>query len=170
MKFIEKHKKAILIAFFVFIASKIKNKSIMPINGRFTENDAKEALLRFAKKNKERAKLLEKMYRAETAHFRSKQFLLTGSAGMEDGQWGDYLKRYFPNGYSLVHMPDNKTKQMRPFVVWNSIDNFLQFLSDYIDRNNGDYLRWNAINTPANFVRRQNYQNVLNSIKNRFII
>jgi hypothetical protein len=170
MKFIEKHKKAILVAFFFFIASKIKNKSIMPINGKFTENDAKEALLRFAQKNKERAKLLEKMYRAETNHFRSDQYKLTGTAGMEDGSWGKHLKKYFPNGYTTIPMRDNGTKEMKNFVVWNNLDNFLQLLSDYIDRYNGDYLRWNAKNEPKYALRRQKYQTLINGIKNRFII
>jgi hypothetical protein len=170
MEFIKKHKKAIIVAFFFFVATKLKNTSIMSVKKNYTKNDAKDALLRFSKKNYQRAKLLEKMYKAETRDFDSLQFKLTGSAGQEDGAWGNTVKKYFPNGYSTVPMMDNHTKKMRNFIVWNSIDDALQFLSDYIDRHNGDYLRWNAINIPANKAKRDGYQRLLNSIKNEFIL
>lgn len=167
MKVIEKHKKAILVAFFFFLFIRLKNNNAVSKKFKFTEQMAKEALQRFALKNKERAKLIEKMYRAETDHFKSWQFKVTGTAGMEDGPWGNTLKKYFPNGYTTYQLPDNDTKVMKKFIIWNSIDDVIQFMSDYIDRHKGDYLDWNDMH---NSVRRAKYQNLLNSIKNRFVI
>lgn len=136
----------------------------------FTEENAKVALLNFAKKDKVKAKLLEKMLRLETAHFKSKQYQLTGSAGMEDGAWGAKVKPYFPNGYKTITMNDNhpelRGKKAVQFIVWSDTGAFLQFLSDYIDRHDGNYARWNSLDT----ARQEAYRKEVNSIKNRIII
>lgn len=134
----------------------------------FTDKNAQDALLNFAKKDKARAQLLERMLRLETAHFKSKQYQLTGSAGMEDGKWN--LKAYFPNGYKTVTMNDNhpaeRGQTVVKFIVWDSVDNFLHFLNDYIDRNNGNFARWNSLNLD----RQLKYRAEVNSVKNRFVI
>lgn len=134
----------------------------------FTDKNAQDALLNFAKKDKARAQLLERMLRLETAHFKSKQYQLTGSAGMEDGKWN--LKTYFPNGYKTVTMNDNhpaeRGQTVVKFIVWDNVGNFLQFLSDYIDRNNGNFARWNSLNLD----RQLKYKAEVNSVKNRFVI
>lgn len=135
----------------------------------FIENDAKEALLAFAKIDKEKAKLLEKIMRLETAHFKSKQYQLTGSAGMESGAWGKYLGKYFPNGYQVITMADNQPKlrgkKYVQFIKWDNVFDFLTFLSDYIDRKKGDYACWNSLNES----RKAIYRDHINSIKNRII-
>jgi len=134
----------------------------------FTEKNAQDALLNFAKKDKIRAQLLERMMRLETAHFKSKQYLLTGSAGMEDGKWN--LKKYLPNGYTTVTMNDNhpaeRGQTIVHFIVWDKVENFLNFLNDYINRNNGNFARWNSLNLE----RQEKYRLTVNSIKNRFIV
>lgn len=134
----------------------------------FTEKDAQNALLDFAKKDKLKAQLLERMLRLETAHFKSKQYQLTGSAGMEDGKWK--ISKYLPNGYKTVTMNDNhpaeRGQTVVHFIVWDKVENFLNFLSDYIDRNNGNFARWNSLNLD----RQEKYRAEVNSIKNRFVI
>ena len=141
-----------------------------PTQKIFTEADAKLALLRIAKeKGKERAVLLEKMMRIETNHFTSKQYQLTGSAGMEDGLWGKQVKKYFPNGYATVMFRDNHptergTTKPLPFIVWNSVYDFCRFLSDYIDHYNGNYARWNG----TAVAKQQKYQQLVSTVKSRF--
>ena len=136
----------------------------------FTESDAQEALQRIAKeKGKDRAVLLEKMLRHETSHFTSKQYLATGSAGMEDGAWGKVVRPYFPNGYRTVFFKDNHpeargTSKPLPFIVWNSVYNFCRFLSDYIDRYGGNYARWNSTST----ARQATYRQLVNAVRSRF--
>lgn len=136
----------------------------------FTENDALVALRRIAQeKGKERATLLERMLRLETNHFRSLQYQQTGSAGMEDGAWGATVKPYFPNGYQTVFFRDNHpqergTNKPLAFIVWNSVYDFCRFLSDYIDRHQGNYARWNS--TIA--ARQATYRNKIASVIPRF--
>ncbi len=136
----------------------------------FTPTNAQNALVAFAKKNKDRAQLLERIMRLETAHFTSKQYQLTGSAGMESGAWGDKVKPYFPNGYKTIPMDDNHPLQRGKlhveFIVWDSVDNFVRFLSDYIDRHNENYAAWNSLDATA----EANYRKGVASIKNRFIV
>ena len=136
----------------------------------FTPTNAQNALIAFAKKNKDRAQLLERIMRLETAHFKSKQYQLTGSAGMESGAWGDKVKPYFPHGYQTIHMNDNHPEQRGKldceFIVWDSLDNFIRFLSDYIDRHNGNYAAWNSLNPTA----EANYRKEVAGVINRFIV
>lgn len=131
----------------------------------FTEQDAKDAILRIANlKGIDRAQLIERMLRLETAHFKSKQYQLSGSAGMEEGNWRDLPK----NSYTTFQMKDNHltgAKQMRTFIKWNSVYDFCVYLSDYIDRYKGNYARWNAVSKE----RQLAYEQKVKAIKNRFI-
>ncbi|MES2616923.1 MAG: hypothetical protein V4613_03605 [Bacteroidota bacterium] len=116
-------------------------------------------------KGKDRAKLLEKMLRLETAHFTSGQYKHTGSAGMEDGKWPN-----LPQGsYSTIKMNDNHltgAAKLRTFIKWNSVYSFLLYLSDYIDRHSGNFARWNSTNE----TKQASYRKEVNSIKNKTII
>lgn len=136
----------------------------------FTEENAKVALLEFAKKDKVKAQLLEKIMRDETAHFKSAQYALTGSAGMEDGAWGEKVKKYFPNGYKTATLNDNhpelRGKKACQFIVWTNVGLFLQFLSDYIDRHDGNYACWNSLDPK----RQAAYKAAVSSVKNRFVV
>jgi hypothetical protein len=131
----------------------------------FTEDDAKDAILRIANlKGVERAKLIERMLRLETRHFKSLQYQMSGSAGMEDGKWKDLPK----NSYTTFQMKDNHltgAKQMRTFIKWNSVYDFCVYLSDYIDRHKGNYARWNDTRKE----RQIAYEAKLKGIRNRFI-
>jgi len=131
----------------------------------FTKLDGETALLEIQKlKGTERAKLLERMMRLETNHFKSKQYTISGSAGMEMGAWQGIDETKF----TTFLMKDNHltgAKQMRTFIKWNSVLDFLLYLSDYIDRHKGNYARWNSM-MPE---RQQAYKLKLDSIINRTI-
>jgi hypothetical protein len=111
----------------------------------FTRIDGENALKEIQKlKGTERAKLIEKIIRLETNHFRSKQYAISGSAGMEMGAWSGIDESKF----STFQMKDNHLtgdKQMRTFIKWNSVLDFCIYLSDYIDRHKGNYARWNSM-------------------------
>lgn len=131
----------------------------------FTPIDAKRALEQIAVlKGKERAQLIERIWRWETNHFKSLQFKLTGSAGMEAGKWKD-----LPSGLSIITMNDNhpeKVKEVqRKFIVWNDCFAFCMYLSNYIDRNDGNFARWNSTSE----TKQQIYAKCIASVKNRFI-
>ncbi len=132
----------------------------------FGPNEALYALLELEKlKGKERAKLIERILRWETAHFKSTQYKLTGSAGMELGQWSDLDESKF----ATVKMKDNHPhlvkEDIRTFIVWPSVLDFCLYLSDYIDRHDGDFARWNSTKEAKQII----YAQKVNSVKNRFI-
>jgi hypothetical protein len=131
----------------------------------FTSKDAEISLLELKKlKGTEKAQLIEKILRLETNHFRSKQYAISGSAGMEMGAW----KGIDESKFSTFQMKDNHLtgeKQMRTFIKWNSVLDFCLYLSDYIDRYNGNYARWNTMNLE----RQESYRVKVNSIKARIV-
>ena len=131
----------------------------------FTSKDAEISLLEIKKlKGIEKAQLIEKILRLETNHFRSKQYAISGSAGMEMGAW----KGIDESKFSTFQMKDNHLtgeKQMRTFIKWNSVLDFCLYLSDYIDRYNGNYARWNSMNLE----RQESYRVKVNSIKARIV-
>jgi hypothetical protein len=131
----------------------------------FTSKDAEISLLEVKKlKGIEKAQLIEKILRLETNHFRSKQYAISGSAGMEMGAW----KGIDESKFSTFQMKDNHLtgeKQMRTFIKWNSVLDFCLYLSDYIDRYNGNYARWNTMNLE----RQESYRVKVNSIKARIV-
>lgn len=132
----------------------------------FTQLDAKNALLKVLEiKGKDRAQLLERMLRLETAHFASQQYKLTGSAGMEKGMWSNLDE----SKLSYIQMNDNHLQgaaKLRTFIKWNSVLDFCFYLSDYIDRWKGNYGRWNT----TDVVKQQRYMNEIKKIKNRWIV
>jgi hypothetical protein len=131
----------------------------------YTSKDAEISLLELKKlKGTEKAQLIEKILRLETNHFRSKQYAISGSAGMEMGAWQGIDETKF----STFQMKDNHLtgeKQMRTFIKWNSVLDFCLYLSDYIDRYKGNYARWNSMNTE----RQEAYRIKINSIKARIV-
>lgn len=132
----------------------------------FTFKEAEIALKEIERlKGKDRAKLIEKILRLETNHFRSKQYAMSGSAGMEMGAWANLDESKF----TTFQMRDNHltgAKQMRTFIKWNSVLDFCLYLSDYIDRHKGNYARWNTTDPD----RQAKYMMKVQSIRNRFIL
>jgi hypothetical protein len=149
---------SLIAAYYLFF-----KKTGSKMNKEFTPSDASNALLKIRSSvGKERAQLLEKILRLETAHFASKQYKVGGSAGMEDGKWYN-----LPQGsYTTYQMRDNLTGEMRPFIKWNSVFDFLEYLNNYIDRYNGNYARWNTTNESGQIAYRQK----VNSIRNRTVV
>lgn len=146
-----------------FLFFKKEDKKEMDTNKEFTPQDAEDALLTMAGKyGKERAQLLERILRHETAHFKSGQYKRGGSAGMEDGKWFELPK----GSYTTYKMKDNLLGYVATFIKWNSVLSFLEYLNKYIDRYNGNYARWNSLN-PTN---QAEYRNRVNAVKNRTIV
>lgn len=132
----------------------------------FTEKDAKDALMKIAAtKGVQRAKLIEKIFRWETNHFKSQQYQLTGSPGMEYGKWADLDEDSMKTIVMKDNHPDKVKVDNRVFLVWDSVYNAMLYLSDYIDRHKGIYARWNS--TDLN--QQARYMKAVNSVKNRFI-
>lgn len=116
-------------------------------------------------KGKERAQLIERMARCETAHFTSQQWKLSKSFGMEFGKWSGIDATKF----KTFKMNDNHLegeKKQRTFIAWDKCLDFCLYLSDYIDRYKGDYARWNSITEARKMIYRTN----VSKVRNRIII
>lgn len=129
--------------------------------GSFTSEDAKQALLNFALVNKERAKIIERIMRWETAHFTSYQYKVCGSAGMEIGNWTN-----LPSNIGTIRMKENGTGIIKEFIIWRSVGDFIAYLDGYITRHGGNWARWYS----SDISKQSEYRAKVNSIKNRYIV
>jgi hypothetical protein len=131
----------------------------------FTEKEAKDAIIKIAElQGIEKARLIEKMLRLETAHFKSKQYQITGSAGMEKGKWANLDE----SKLTYIQMNDNHltgAAKLRTFIKWNNVLDFCLYLSDYIDRHEGNFARWNSVLQSKQKV----YRKRVDEIKARFV-
>lgn len=150
---------AIVATYFLFFKN---NEMEIEDKKEFTPEDAENALLTMAGKyNKQRAQILEKILRHETAHFKSGQYKKGGSAGMEAGKWQD-----LPKNLSTYQMRDNLKGYMATFIKWGSVLQFLEYLNKYIDRYNGNWARWNSTNED----RQNEYRKRVLSVTNKTIV
>lgn len=169
-----------VILFYVIFKQKTKIKNLLmslPLittKKIVTENEIRNAL-KIVEQNfgTDIAKLVEKIYRAETAHFKSVQFLLTYSAGMLKFKdtypygWGNFKTfwalnpSYKPVGYVQIYV----TREKKDFfyLAFGSLTAAMMTLADYVKKNGP--LRWNSTNKAA----QAEYATLLNSIKNRYV-
>lgn len=149
----------------------------------FGESDARNALLKiYQNYGSEMSAIVEKMYRSETNHFKSKQYRLTGTGGMEAHGAGPYYgwdrsffskyPEYSPVG--VTSMFENKglsglggntqvTDKPKVFIVMPSVEAGMMFKVDYINRYNGNYARWHSINPKV----QDAYKNGLKGVRAR---
>jgi hypothetical protein len=128
----------------------------------FTVKNAKDAILKLAQvKGNYRAALIERMFRLETGHFTSGQYIRTGSAGMEKGKWPG-----ISSNVSYYKAKDNHDGRMVDFIIWGDVYDFCIYLSNYIDRNGGDWARWNS----RNVYRKIEYKHKVKNVKNVWVL
>jgi hypothetical protein len=118
---------------------------------------------------------IEQLYRNETAHFTSRQFNQTFSAGMEG------FASEFPYGWitinrevwtknpsikpiGLVEFRDNHTNIMRPFLKFPDLYAAVKTLVGFVDYY-GNIYRWNTTDE----AKQQVYKSRLDSIKPRIV-
>lgn len=128
----------------------------------FNKADAEKALLNIKKiHGTETARILERILRHETAHFSSGQYKKTGSAGMEVGKWS-----FLPPNMRTVKLTENGTGRTKEFIVWDSVEQFLEYLVGYINRHKGNWARWYSTNEE----NQKQYTQRVNSVTNKTII
>ena len=119
------------------------------------------------------AKYVEQIYRVETAHFKSSQFLYTYSAGMLKFKdkypygWGNFKTfwavnpSYAPtNFYKIFVSRENKDFY---YLGFNSLEAAMMTLAYYVNKNGR--LRWNSTLAKEQAI----YQKALNSVINRYV-
>ncbi len=148
----------------------------------FNIEDAKAGLRAVYKKyGATMAQTVEKMYRFETNHFKSKQFKETGTPGMEAHGaapcygWGgaEFYKKnpeFKPEGTTgmyegkgLSEKGGNKqvTDKQKAFIVMPSVEAGMMYLADYITRNGGNYARWFSTDKKKQEIYRQNLDGII---------
>lgn len=120
---------------------------------------AKEGLEKVSKRyGVEFARDIERAVRLETSHFKSGQWLRTGSAGMEATEkefpfgWGS-LKKFATarglnaNDFFTVEMNDTKKPGMERFIGWRETGTFIEYMAWFIQTVRGGYIGfWNSLN------------------------
>jgi RHS repeat-associated protein len=154
---------------------------------QFNINDARAGIKAvYEKYGATMAATVEKMYRFETNHFKSKQYKETGTPGMEvhgaapSYGWGgqeffDNNPEYKPEG--TTGMYENKglsgsggnaqvKGKQKEFIVMPSVEAGMMYLADYIIRNNGNYARWFSTDPKKQELYKQNLEGIIPRITN----
>ncbi len=125
--------------------------------------------------------IVEKMYRLETSHFKSKQYQHCGTGGMEVfgeapyygwdqnlfteqpvGTWSAFEGKGLSGAGGNAQVTDRK----KEFVKLPSVISGMEYKAKYIIKHNGNYARWfNASDTTA----QTSYRDSLKNIRARFI-
>jgi len=151
-----------LCGFIIYALKKTTLKKGGKKMNNFNENDAKAAILFVKNKyGNEIAKKVEQIMRLETGNFKSKQYIQTGSAGMEVGKWR--IPGNLTNG--TIDFKDNNDGHTGHFIVWRSVTDFAVFLAEYIVRYKGNFARWNTTDK----AKQTEYSTKVNSIQSKFV-
>jgi hypothetical protein len=148
----------ILIASIVFLVWYTRNKYNTRMeeaqNKSYSEQDFIQGLPKvLSTYGKDIAKRVEQIFRLETAHFKSQQFIKTGTPGMESHglppNYGWYAPFFVANPSYLplgtIQMKENQTPKTKTFIVMPSVEATMMFLADYIKRW-GNAARWYSTN------------------------
>lgn len=133
-------------------------------NRNITDQELKKAFSRIsAKYGQEYAKKLEQLYRKETAHFKSGQFLKTLSPGMEIAGGVGSTQTTFPFGWSSLQeyanqtlvnktafythkMNENQTGYAKTFIGFPDIHTSVDFTAWFIkNKRGGQFGKWYSL-------------------------
>ena len=151
----------------------------------FTEEDGKEALkIIYDKYGKDMAIIIERMYRDETAHFKSKQYASCGTGGMEaHGEppyygWDTTYFESHPESHPMGLWEAFENKGMsgeggnaqvknkkKKFVILPSVIAGMEYKVFYIKKYDNNYARWHSTQASA----QENYKKYLEKIRPKFV-
>ena len=154
-------------------------------NKLYSIEDARESLkIIYERHGKEMARIIEKMYRNETNHFKSKQYKNTGTGGMEAsgkppyygwdknffeqnplykplGIWAAFENKGLSGQGGNLQIKNKKKK----FIIMPSVLAGMDYKAYYINKYNGNWARWHSTQTQAQEI----YKKAINSIKARIV-
>lgn len=159
----------VFISFITGFNKKVLNWFVINLNSGKMKNfglkEGAEAILEVQKiYGSDMARIVEKMFRLETNHFKSGQYKNTGSAGMETGKWSS-INPSEVEAYTYKAHDSNLADGIDEFIVWKHPKYAALYLADYIKRHNGNYARWYSLNETS----QQNYRNKINQIQNKIV-
>lgn len=184
---------AIIVALVVYYfltknkSEKMSNNINQPFEPKnFTLKDAEIALREIARMyGNETAKMVERVYRWETAHFKSRQYVRTGSPGAEavkgstapnygwSPSFGQKYPQHLPVGiWSSLENPgmsaqggNEQSKEPKRFMVFPSVLSAMIFFVEYVNRQNGNFARWYSTDA----TRQQLYREQISKVRPRIV-
>jgi hypothetical protein len=132
-----------VIIIYLYLKSRQTKATEVATKQTYSEADFIAALPKVVTKyGKGIAEYVEKIYRLETAHFKSEQFKATGTPGMEAHgiapNYGWYAPFFVANpSYTPLGthvMKENGTGREKTFIVMPSVEAAMMFLADYLKR------------------------------------
>ena len=154
-------KYILLLIFFIFIMKRRKKYSFDPQNPLYIQSQFDKLKSGYSK---ETLKDVERIYRVETAHFKSGQYLDSLSAGQVYSIDG-YKLNWDLSEYQTVQPSRSFMVGSKEFVyvAYPSLFEALRFLADYIERHSAE--RWFSTDEK----KQAEYRALLNSVKTRFV-
>ena len=158
-------------ALVVSILSKLLTKK-SKAKKMFTETDFAEAIRELTTEyNISVLQSVEKIFRLETAHFKSSAFKMTGASGLEisgknkDAPYGWKTGAEFLTGGKtfLFQMPENKTGIIKTFIGFYDIRDSIRFVATYVKNYRAG--RWYS----TILADQEKYEKSLAAIKARFV-
>jgi len=153
----------------------------------FTEHDARLALMKiYDLYGRDMAKTIESIYRWEGKHFKSDQYKICGSPGMEvsgnssapnygwDGSLYKKHPEYTPvgiwesfenKGKSGAGGNDQDTKNKKKYIKFPSVEAGMMYIVDFINRHNGNIGRWHSTDKKI----QENYKNEIKTAIPRIV-
>jgi hypothetical protein len=167
------------------------NPSINVYESReFTEHDARLSLMKiYDVYGREMAEAIESIYRWEADHFKSDQYKICGSAGMEasgnssapnygwDGALYKKHPEYTPIG--IWESFENKGKSgaggntqdtvnKKKYIKFPSVEAAMMYIADFIERHEGNVGRWHSLNPKVQDDYAKSIKKAIPRIVNKF--
>lgn len=167
---------AAVVVFLLLLPKKTSKNNTQ--NGMLAEDDIKEALRGLKNKyGAEKAAMIERLFRLETAHFKSSQWVNARTPGMEIGGgvkifpygWSslyEFAKAYDyePADFDTWTHPENKTGKIKTFIVFPSVKAAFDFVGYLMNKRNWNFGSWYSTKAEA----QQQYVDTLNTIRARY--
>ena len=126
----------------------------------------------------DKAAMIERLFRLETAHFKSSQWVHSLTPGMEIGGsvrtfpfgWSSLYAfakeyQYDPSSFSTLTQTENGTGRLKTFIVFPSVKASFDFVAYLMDKRNWNFGSWFSLEEES----QKRYVDSLNAIRARYI-
>jgi hypothetical protein len=148
-------------------------------NPMLAEDDIIDSLRQLKNKyGREKAAMIERLFRLETAHFKSSQWVNARTPGMEIGGgvrtfpfgWSSLYEfskayDYEPNDFSTWTHPENQTGKIKTFIVFPTVRAAFEFVGYLMNKRNWNFGSWYSLKPES----QASYVDTLNTIRARYI-
>jgi hypothetical protein len=165
----------------IILKNKKKNEKPKETGGNtmLQEDDILDALRNIKEKfGTDKAAMIERLFRLETAHFKSSQWMNARTPGMEIGGgvktfpygWSSLYEfskayDYDPSDFSTWTHAENKTGKIKTFITFPSVRASFDFVAYLMKKRNWNFGSWFSTKEES----QREYVNTLNTIRARYV-